>query len=304
MRSFNMGRFGNSDDPWFRVGTVDVNTTIFVVGVGVLSLLLWAVEGPSHPILGRLVLIPSEVMDGQVWRLFTWPIANEFDSIWVLLLFFVFFQLGSMLEATMGRKLFTTYLVLLALVPAAVVMVFHILVGTNGGVGGLRMIELGVLVGFGLRMPDARFWPGIPAWGIAAGIVVINMVQYLGVRDNFSMLFLATTVVVALIGLRSLGFAEHADWVPRVPLPASGGGAPKQPKSRSTSKRKRRSRANLKVAPAPNAVAPPRRELTKLEEAEMDSILDQVSERGMDSLTPQQRKRLEDHSKRLRRGGD
>ncbi|MCO4836392.1 MAG: hypothetical protein KC481_22275, partial [Acidimicrobiaceae bacterium] len=38
--------------------------------------------------------------------------------------------------------------------------------------------------------------------------------------------------------------------------------------------------------------------------AEMDSILDQVSERGMDSLTPQQRKRLEDHSKRLRRGGD
>jgi hypothetical protein len=166
------------------------------------------------------------------------------------------------------------------------------------------MMELGVLVGFGLRMPDARFWPGIPAWGIAAGIVVINMVQYLGVRDNFSMLFLATTVVVALIGLRSLGFAEHADWVPRVPLPASGGGAPKQSKSRSTSKRKRRSRANLKVAQAPNAVAPPRRELTKLEEAEMDSILDQVSERGMESLTPQQRKRLEDHSKRLRRGGD
>jgi hypothetical protein len=44
-----------------------------------------------------------------------------------------------------------------------------------------------------------------------------------------------------------------------------------------------------------------RRELTRVEEAEMDAILDQVSERGMDSLTPQQRKRLEDHSKRLRK---
>jgi hypothetical protein len=33
----------------------------------------------------------------------------------------------------------------------------------------------------------------------------------------------------------------------------------------------------------------------------MDAILDQVSEQGMDSLTPQQRQRLEDHSKRLRK---
>jgi len=304
MRSFNMGRFGSSDDPWFRVGTVDVNTTTFVVGMGVLSVLVWAVEGPSHPILGKLVLIPSDVLDGQIWRLFTWPIANSLDSIWTLLLFFVFYMIGSQLEAAMGRRLFTTYLVLLTIIPAVVVLLFHILTNTNGGVRGLRMLELGVLVGFALRMPNARFWPGIPAWGIAGGIVVINMLQYLGNRDNFSMLFLATTVAVALVGLRSLGFADEAEWVPRVPLPVSGTGVPKQPRGRSTSKRKRRGRAKLSVAPAPNAVTAPRKELSRLEEAEMDAILDQVSEHGMDSLTPQQRSRLEAHSKRLRRRGD
>jgi hypothetical protein len=299
MRSFNMGRFGNSDDPWFRVGTVDVNTTIFVVGMGVLSLLVWSVEGPSHPLLGKLVLVPSDVLNGQVWRLLTWPVANALDSIWVLLLFFVFYTIGSQLEASMGRRLFTTYLVLLTIIPALIVLLFHIVTGTNGGVGGLRMLELGVLVGFALRMPNVRFWPGIPAWGIAGGIVAINMLQYLGVRDSFSMLFLATTVIVGLVGLRSLGFAEEADWLPKVPLPVSYGGASKPARGTSTTKRKRRSRANLSVAPTPSAVQ--RRELTRVEEAEMDAILDQVSERGMDSLTPQQRKRLEDHSKRLRK---
>ena len=38
---------------------------------------------------------------------------------------------------------------------------------------------------------------------------------------------------------------------------------------------------------------------------EIDALLDQVAERGLDSLTKDQRKRLEEHSKRLRkRKGD
>lgn len=299
MRSFNMGRFG-SDDPWFRVGTVDVTTTIFVLGAGVLSILVWAVEGPSHPILSRLVFSPAQVLDGHIWRLFTWPLANDLNSIWTLLLFAVFYMLGSQLEAIMGRRTFTIYLVGLTLIPSVLGTLFHLLTGINGGIAGLRMVELGVLVGFCLRIPNARFWPGIPAWMLGTGIVVLDFLQYLGARATFSMFMLLVVVAVSLVSLRSLGFAEEADWVPKIALPAAVTGmtaAPKQ--SRTTTRRKRRGRANLSVAPAPTNT--PRRELSKLEEAEMDAILDQVSERGMDSLTPQQRQRLEDHSKRLRR---
>lgn len=300
MRSFNMGRFGG-DEPWFRVGSVDVTTTIFVVGAGVLSLLVWAVEGPSHPILSKLVFDPSRVINGQVWRLVTWPLANDLNSIWTLLLFAVFFMLGSQLEAVMGRRLFTIYLVGLTIIPAVLGTLFHLLTGIGGGAAGLRMVELGVLVGFALRVPNARFWPGIPAWMIGVGIIAINFLQYLGNRATFSMFMLLVVVAVSLIGLRSLGFADEADWVPKIALPASVTGMTAAPKpGRTATRRKRRGRANLSVAPAPTNA--PRRELSKLEEAEMDAILDQVSERGMDSLTPQQRQRLEDHSKRLRRG--
>lgn len=299
MRSFNMGRFGSSDDPWFRVGNVDVNTTIFVVGLGVLSIFVWAIEGPSHPLLGRLWFVPSLVAEGQVWRLLTWPIPNDPD-IWTILLLAVFFMLGSQLEASMGRRMFTAYLVTLVLVPPVVATLFHLVTDSNGLVLGLRFLELGVLVGFALRAPNARFWPGIPAWGIAAGIIVLDLLQYVGVRNQgLSILFLLTTVAVSLLMVRSMGFAEDADWLPKLPLPASLGGSPTQSSGRSTTKRKRRGRANLTVAPA--SPAAPRRELSRLEEAEIDAILDQVSAHGMDSLTPQQRKRLEEHSKRLRR---
>ncbi len=298
MRSFNMGRFGNSDDPWFRVGTIDVSTTIFVVGVGVLSMFVWAIEGPTHPLLKRMWFTGSDVANGQVWRLLTWAIPNDPD-IWTLLLFAVFFMLGSQLEMVMGRRLFTAYLVVLTLVPPVIATLYHLVTGSDGLVLGLRFLELGVLVGFALRAPNARFWPGIPAWGIAAGIVVLDLLQYIGVRgQGFSILFLLTTVAVSMLMLRALGFAEEADWLPKVPLPVSYGGQPKPSRAPSTSRRKKRGRGKLSVAPAPNE--PARRALSRLEEAEVDAILDQVSERGMDSLTPQQRQRLEDHSKRLR----
>ena len=300
-----MGRFGNSDDPWFRVGTVDVNTTIFVVGMGVLSIFVWAIEGPSHPLLSRLWFDPSSVLDGQVWRLVTWPIPNDPD-IWTLLLLAVFFMLGSQLEVAMGRRLFTTFLVALAIAPPVVVTLYHLLTGAEGFVLGLRFLELGVLVGFAMRMPNARFWPGIPAWGVAGGIIVLDLLQYIGVRgQGLSILFLLTTVAVSMLMIRSMGFAEDTHWLPKLPLPVSYGGAsnPAARASASTStsrsKRRRRSRAKLTVAPAVTAI--PRRELSRIEEAEMDAILDQVSERGMDSLTQQQRQRLEDHSKRLRK---
>ena len=300
MRSFNMGRFGNSDDPWFSVGNVDVNTTAFVTGLGVLSGLLWLLQGRRFGVLEILALDPDRVLRGQLWRIVTWPVVNDI-GLFTLLLFFVFFMLGSQLEAAMGRRLFTTYLVALVVIPAVFAILVHLATNARGGLFGLRQVELGVLVGFAVRLPNARFWPGIPAWIIAAVIVVLNLFGDIGQGNAIGVVSLLATVAVALVGLRSLGFAEDAHWVPKVPLPAGVTGTTPTPKDSkpSTSKRKRRGRGKLSVAPPPSA-ATPRRELSRLDEAEMDAILDQVSEHGMDSLSPQQRQRLEEHAKRLR----
>ena len=72
------------------------------------------------------------------------------------------------------------------------------------------------------------------------------------------------------------------------------------PRQRPQQQRRRRSRVrgNLSAVPSPPQPDP-------LMDMEIDALLDQVAERGLDSLTKDQRKRLEDHSKRLRkRRGD
>lgn len=316
MQSFNMGRFGSSDDPWFRIGNIDVNTTVFVTAVGVLSMFVYAIEGAGRPLtkylmLGSRDLDPftgGNVLGGQIWRLVTWPIPNSVD-IWSLLVLAIFFMLGSQLEATMGRRQFTVYLLMMTIIPAVLVTIFGLLTGADGLVAGLRSLEFGVFVGFAVRYPTARFWPGIPAWVMAAIFIGLQFLGDLGRRDYFELFMLFAIVGVSGFSLRALGFAEEAHWIPKLALPAAMTGmseprrAPRASSGPSTKRRKRRGKAKLSAVPAPSA-STPRRELSKLEEAEMDAILDQVAERGMDSLTPQQRSRLEEHSKRLRRRGE
>ncbi|NHB85827.1 hypothetical protein G7085_18080 [Tessaracoccus sp. HDW20] len=67
-----------SYDPWFRLGRVHVTTTVAVVLIGAVGMLAW-VFAPSIPTY--LWLTPPEVLGGEVWRLFTWPLA-EGISLW------------------------------------------------------------------------------------------------------------------------------------------------------------------------------------------------------------------------------
>jgi len=323
MQSFGMGRFGSfgsSDDPWFRVGKIDVDTTTFLSGLSVVFMFIWAAEGPGRVISKWFWLVSRDfgftggsVLGGQLWRLVTWPIAYgpgpygvDLFSVIVLVIFFL---LGSQLEAAMGRRQYTIYLLLMTVIPAVLVTVYEAVTGTNGLITGLRDLEFGVFVGFAVRYPTARFWPGIPAWIMAAVFIGIEFLRDVGNRDDHSLIVLFAIVGTSALALRALGFAEEADWIPKLPLPAAlTGVTPQRAASTggarsSTSKRKKRGRGKLTAVPSPPVNAP-RRELTKLEEAEMDAILDQVSEHGMDSLTSEQRSRLEEHSKRLRRRGD
>ena len=71
-----------------------------------------------------------------------------------------------------------------------------------------------------------------------------------------------------------------------------GDGLPRGRRESRPSRARRKS--NLKsVAPDPVQ--------SDLADMEIDALLDQVANEGLDSLTKAQRKRLEDHSKRLRK---
>jgi hypothetical protein len=294
---YSSRRFGYSDDPWFRIGTFGVSTTVFVVGLGVISMIIWAAEGRYGPIFRELLLVSEHftfgsVLEGEIWRLITWPIPNEPD-FWTIILFAIFYMLGSQIEALLGRWRFAFFLLALTVVPSVVVTALEALTGIEGWVGGLRMVEVGVLVAFAAQYSHARFWPGIPGWVIAVVIVGLDVLQYTSNRNWFALVVLACTVVVALLGIRAFGYATNLTWIPKLSLASSSGQAAsgqsssgwREPRSR------RRSRDHLRAVPSREESVTP----------EMDALLDQVSSQGLDSLTRKQRKQLEAHARRLRR---
>jgi len=295
MRSFDMGRLGG--DPWFRIGNLDVTTTVLVAGLGLISMFVSAIETVNGPILNALSLEPSAVFRGQIWRVVTWPIPND-PNLWNFLLIAVFVMLGSQLEQVMGRRLYSVYLGALVLIPALAALLFYAFTNRAGWAEGLRLVELGVLCGFALRMPNVRFFGVIPAWILAAVIVVINLLQLASFRGGYEAFMLVIVVAVALIGLKSLGFADEADWLPSVPLPAAALGASgysNTPKQGRTLRKRKKRRRKSHLESVPPTSAPRRGEMTKADRDEMDAILDQVSEEGLDSLNPfQQRLRGND----------
>jgi hypothetical protein len=308
MDRFSPGRFGD-EDPWFKIGNFGITTTIAVAGLAVISMFVWAAEGPGGFVFRNMALLARDfgggVLSGEVWRLVTWPIPNE-PGFFPLLLVVIFYLLGSQLETAMGRVPFTMFLGALVIIPALIVTVLELVTGIDGGASGLRFVELGVLVAFAARNPKALFWPGIPAWIIAGGIIVIETLQLVGTRTSessqYSLVLLYSMVAVSLLGIRALGHADELGWIPKIPLPgtlgaglgvASFGGGGSAP-TRTKTKRGRKS----KLRPVPDPVD------DALADAEIDSLLDQVASQGLDSLTSKQRKQLEAHSKRMRKRND
>ncbi len=300
--SFSVPERRNASDPWFRIGTLDVGTTILVILLCVASMLLWAVDAATWL---NLALLPEEVRSGQVWRVLTWPLANQ-PGIWEVFTLAIFWYFGREIEGMLGRARFGVLLLLLTVVPG----VFAVLL--NITLFELAPVELGVFLIFIAEYPYARFFFGIPAWAIAAVIVGIQVLQYLAVRDEERILLLAISIATAALAARSFGLAASLSWIPKIPLPGSGGGGGRR--RRATRRRAADGDGGSVVSgpwsrpsgppAAPRRSAslpqPPGPAAAHGDQAELDALLDKISDLGMDGLSNEEKRRLNDLSKRMR----
>ena len=87
---------------------------------------------------------------------------------------------------------------------------------------GLTPLELAVFLVFIAEYPFARFFFGIPAWAIGVVIVGIQLLQYIGLRDQDGLILLVVTIAVAALTARAMGLAQSLPWIPKIPIPAVG----------------------------------------------------------------------------------
>ena len=279
------GRFAYSkpnrrgpNDPWFRVGAVEIGSAALLALMCIVSVFIYALEPVDKPILTRLMLEPSRVKSGQVWRVVSWPLANGLDQqvLWVLVAVAVLWYFGSRLESQVGRTRMAWYLSAIIVIPG--------IVGTALDLpqAGVHTVQLVVLLTFIAQYPNVRFFFGIPAWVLGAVYVAAEVLQLSGDRAGRRLLFFVVSLLVGALAARAVGMLEEFSWIPKIAVPHRN----RQPR--------RSRRPAVVVGPWGGQTS------VSADQSELDDLLDKISATGMDSLSKSEKQRLNDLSKRLR----
>ncbi|GAB3817253.1 hypothetical protein GCM10028820_17890 [Tessaracoccus terricola] len=259
-------------DAWFRVGRVDVTSTIFVVALGALGLLA-SVIVPFLPLL--LALIPDALFSGEVWRLFTWPLADQI-SLWSLLTLVLLWYFGTSLESQVGRAAMARlYLWCWGALTISTVLVGLVARGSVAALG-LNTIELFVLLLWIAEYPTRRFFFNIPAWVIGAVLLGLQVLQMLAARAWGGLFSLLIALVIVAVAAKRIGLLGSYSWIPG-----------KEHQSRPRTRRHH---------------TPTRTEKRQASDEErLDDLLGKISAQGIHSLTKSERAELEKLRLRRRR---
>jgi len=309
-----MDRFYSSpshqpDEPWFRVGTVDVTSSVLVAALCAVSMFVYAID---KTLLGWLWLVSDGlpfgsaiyggVRQGQVWRLVTWPMFNP-PSVWTVVDIAIIWYFGREIERQLGRIRYLWFLGTIVIVPAiGYVLVVPTFIAQSGSViAGALYLASALIIAFVAMYPTAQAFFGIPFWILAVVVELVTVLQLVGDRVWDGLWFLVLLTAVALLAARSFGISE-LEWIPKIPLPSALSGESRRP-SRAPSGRGARRRGGRKGSATVTPIRPPNATPTSadlLRQAEIDVLLDKINEHGIGSLTPEERRRLDEHSRRMR----
>ncbi len=283
---FSFSRPGRgADDPWFRIGSVDVTTTVFVVIVTAVSMVVTAV---APILLDGLLFTPARLFNGEVWRVLTWPLATPI-SFWSIVTLFFFWYFGSELEAQIGRRPMATFL-LMVIGALTVIATLLGLLGLNGFLAGLDVVQTLVFLLFIAQHPERRFFFGIPAWVIGAIIVALQILSPLSVRYWFGLFLFLGGMLVTVVIARQVGLLAESTWMPNLPRP------PRRRRRLRSVTNDTGFQASRQAHPAAYSTSPQARD-----QAALDALLDKISDGGIESLSKSERKQLLELRERLRR---
>lgn len=260
MSSFNVSR-DNSGEAWFRIGRFDVTSTVLLVALGALGAVVSTLVAGLP---AALYLDPRLVLQGQVWRIITWPLTDVM-TLWTLLSLVLLWYFGRDLEAQIGRRSMAALYAGMWASLTVISLAVHLVSGT-GQMYGLGLVQFMVLLVWIAEYPQRPFFFGIRAWvvGVALlGLQLLLMAAAVRYADMLTLLvaLLFTALLARRFGLlSSLRFLPHPKG-PRTPRPA----------------RKERRVAERKASDAER----------------IDQLLEKISDQGLHSLSAAERRELE-----------
>ncbi len=268
------------EDYWFSLGRFQITSTLVAVLLGAFGMLAWVIV---PPLSGALFFTPDAVFSGQVWRLFTWPLAESL-SLWSILTLVMLWYFGRDLEAAIGRNAMAKLLLgIWASMTVAGAVVGVLL--PDAALAGLNLIQFAILLVWIAENPRRPFFFGIPAWVLGSVLLGIQVLQLVGFRMWGSLFVLLFGLLGAAMAARSVGLLSSATFIPGGRSGGQGG--------HTATSRSHHSHAQRQ---------PSRHERRHTsDEDRMDDLLGKISANGIHSLSKGERAELEKLRERRRR---
>jgi len=114
-------------------------------------------------VLGMLTLVPSRIMEGQVWRIFTWVLTPPGSlGFFTIIMLFVYYQLGSILERVWGDFFYNLFIFsgLIFTVIGAFILHFagfgDYITFYSGVMFSTYYVSLSIFLGFAFTFPEQQ----------------------------------------------------------------------------------------------------------------------------------------------------
>lgn len=267
------------EDYWFNLGRIQMTSTLVVVLLGALSMVV-SVFFPAPGLVASLAFLPEAVFSGQVWRLFTWPLANGL-GLWPILTLVMLWYFGRDLEATIGRNTMARFFLGIWVSLTVSASVIGVML-PGAYLVGLNQVQFAVLLVWIAENPRRPFFFGIPAWVLGSVLLGVQVLQMIGAQAWGSLFVLLFGLFGVAVAARRVGLLSHVSFIP-------GARSPRTRSSRaSTSRQSHR---------------PPSRHERRhtSDEDRMDALLAKISAEGIHSLSKGERAELEKLRQRRRR---
>jgi hypothetical protein len=284
-------------EPWFHIGTLEVDTTWLVVLLSIVGIVLFAAVG-SAPIQDNLELFPQSVTDlGKVWVLVTWPFAYPGLSLWAAVGIFFFWYFGRDVERNIFGRVRWAWVLLLWTLALGLILVglYELAPQTSYGLAGISLLGIMTLLLWVAEWPNRMFFFNIPAWVIGLVYVGLNVLSYVGNRQWLLLWDFLIGIAVCGFIARQFGALGEYQWIPK--LPAARRRKPKPVRSTGSGGRQASRPSGPTVVPGPWVP-----EVDPRDEARMNELLEKIHEHGAASLTERERAELNELRLRRRRG--
>jgi len=287
--SYATGFTGPRLTPWVR--RLMVALTAVFLALFVTDDLLHLAVG-ARPLTSWLVLVPGRLLE-QPWSLLTFPFVHR-DPLGILFTLLTLFFFGGSLEDRWGGRGFLKFCA--ASAAGSALLAILLSVGS-----GMAMVPVSGFTGviYGLLLALALYWPDmeISIWGI-----IPVKAKWLAIVTAVIGFILSVQTGVGLAHLGAFGSAFlylRSPWAP----PAWGDvPAPRAPRRQPKAVVQWAGKKDVPAAPAPRPVAGAPRSARAERELldDVDRILDKISAEGLAALSEDERKRLDEVSRRYR----